>query len=151
VFETPRLGRVQCPMSNVQSLRTLGFRLWTLAGLRIFTGLWTHQFARQPIEQFRVRGRLDACAEIFRRRHQTGPEIGLPDSVDEHTGGSRTAGIDEPLGEAQAIAWGVFGKGMQKAGHIGLDFFEGRNRSPRLRTCVTRGSARAKARAFLAA
>ena len=85
---------------------TLDFGLWT------FAGLWTHQFARQPIEQFRMGWRLDAGAEIFRGRHQAGPEIGLPDSVDEHAGGGRTAGIDKPLGEAQSIVRCVFGKRM---------------------------------------
>ena len=43
-----------------------------------------HQIVSQPFQQFRVRGRLGADAEIADSPHQPTAEVMLPNAIDDH-------------------------------------------------------------------
>ncbi len=62
------------------------------------------EFAGQPIEQFRMRGRLAADAEIVTRRHQTAAEVMLPKSIDEYARRQRMIWPRQPRRQVPATA-----------------------------------------------
>src|SRR6185295_6197300 len=78
-----------------------------------------HQFASQPIEQFRMRRFLDASAEILRRCHQTLAEILLPDSVHDHARGCWARWTGDPFSEAEPITRGIRGHRVKHRRHTG--------------------------------
>src|SRR5215831_4066383 len=84
-----------------------------------------HKLDRQPIEQIRMRWGLALQAEIFRRRNQSGAEIGLPDAVDHRARGRRRIAIDQPFSESQPIGSGAGGKWVQERGNARRDDFVG--------------------------
>jgi hypothetical protein len=62
------------------------------------------EVARQPVEQFRMRGRLALAAEILRRGNKPTTEEELPEAVDRDAGRQRIAVVGEPAGQPEAIA-----------------------------------------------
>ena len=58
----------------------------------------------QIIEQFGMRRRLAADAEVVGRLHQPAAEVILPDAIDHHAGRQRIVGAREPLGQFQPAA-----------------------------------------------
>ena len=75
-----------------------------------------HEFARQPVEQFRMRGRLAADAKVIGRRHQAAAKVELPETVDEYARRQRMIGPRQPVGQLPAIGWRLF-RGDRRQGH----------------------------------
>jgi hypothetical protein len=67
------------------------------------------EVARQPVEQFRVRGRLAGGAEVVGRGDQAGAEEFAPDVIDGDAGGQRVVRRDKPAGEVEAAGQGLGG------------------------------------------
>ena len=61
------------------------------------------EFARQPIEQLRVRGRIGLRAEVAARAHQPRAKERSPGTIDGHASDQRIGVADQPAGEFQAI------------------------------------------------
>ncbi len=59
---------------------------------------------RQPIEQFRMAGRLAELAEIAGRRHQAPAEMILPDAIDDDARRQRMIRARQPIGQRRAPA-----------------------------------------------
>src|SRR5262245_31580135 len=59
-----------------------------------------HKLDRQPIEQFRMCGRLAQLAEVARRAHDAFAEMMLPDAIDHHPRGERILPRHQPLGQS---------------------------------------------------
>ena len=60
------------------------------------------EFAREPVEQVRVRWPFALQAEVFRGFDDSYAEVVLPDAIDEDTTGKGIVAIDEPAGEVEA-------------------------------------------------
>ena len=81
----------------------------------------------QAIEQFGVRGRLSAGAEVVRRRHKPPTEVPRPDPVDDDPGEQRMPG--DPPGEFATAALRVrrhripAKRSQPAAGHLVTEFF----------------------------
>ena len=90
---------------------------------RFYAPAVVHEFARQPIEQFRMRRRFAARADVFRSREQALAEVRLPDAVHDDPRGRRTAPVHEPAGEAKPIARRVFRERAQYRGHLRHNVF----------------------------
>ncbi len=56
-----------------------------------------HEFSREPIEQFRMRGSRAVCAEVAGRADQPFAEMILPDAIHHHARGERIRRIHNPL------------------------------------------------------
>ena len=52
-----------------------------------------HELGRQPFQQFRVRGRVTARAEIVHRANQSLTKVMLPDPVHDHAGDERAGTV----------------------------------------------------------
>ena len=65
------------------------------------------EFHGQPVEQFRVGGRIAHHAEVARASHDAPAEVVLPDAVGHHAGGQRIVGRDEPAGQRRAATGGL--------------------------------------------
>ena len=61
------------------------------------------QLARQPIEQPGMGGRLSLQAEVLGRRHQSRPEVQLPQSVRRHARGEGMGRVHQPPGQRKTI------------------------------------------------
>src|SRR5436309_13486056 len=83
-----------------------------------------YEFAREPVEKVRMRWRLDSGPKIFRSGNQPRPEISLPNSIDQHSGGGGAAWIDQPLGQAQPVSRRLGRKWMEDGRHSRLDLFQ---------------------------
>ena len=71
-----------------------------------------HEFGGEEIEQLRVRGPGAVEAEVARRVHEAGPEMVMPEAVDDDAGGQRMFLGGDPAGEGFA-ALGLGGVGGQ--------------------------------------
>ena len=63
------------------------------------------QFAGQPVEQFRMRGRLTAGTEIARRRYEPGAQMVLPQAIDNNAGQQMSGSvfnIGNPMGDGRS-------------------------------------------------
>ena len=69
--------------------------------------LRSYELRSDPIEQFGMRRRHAACAEVVRRLYQTLAEMVQPDAVRHHTGGERVLGRRDPVREVQPAAGGL--------------------------------------------
>src|SRR2546423_13086362 len=63
------------------------------------TPVMIHQFHRKPIQKFRMTWRLALRTQVLGRRHQAGPEVRLPNAIDDRAGCRRRATIGEPTCE----------------------------------------------------
>ena len=61
-----------------------------------------HEFGGEEIEQLRVRGPGAVEAEVARRIHEAGPEVVMPEAVDDDAGGQRMLLRPDPAGEGFA-------------------------------------------------
>ena len=69
-----------------------------------------HEFVRQPFQQFRMRGRVAAHAEIVDRANQTLTEMMLPDAIHHHSRDQRARavlGIGHPFRQGAPLLGGV--------------------------------------------
>src|SRR5882672_3727693 len=82
-----------------------------------------HEFAGQPIQEFRMRGRFHPRPEILGRGNQAQAKIGLPHSIDHDASGGRTAPVCDPFRESQSISRSTFREAMQDRRHRGIHFF----------------------------
>ena len=99
-----------------------------------------HEFARQPVEQLRMRRHFDARAEIFRRGHH--PDRNTPATSDLPPRASGCWPSTIHRARPRRLRGAPAGKGFNTAGTSGWTISPGRNRSPRLKRCVARGAAR---------
>ena len=60
-----------------------------------------HELDGQPVEQLGVAGRLALQAEVLAGRDDPGPEVGLPDPVDDRPRRGRRPAVDQPSGEVE--------------------------------------------------
>src|SRR4051794_31498834 len=58
----------------------------------------SHQFGREPIEQFWMCRALALQTEIAGRRYDAAAEVLLPKSIDDYASGQRMIGSREPIG-----------------------------------------------------
>ena len=66
-----------------------------------------HQFASQPIEQFRMTRRRPIASKIAGRVDDAGAEVELPQPVDDHAGCKRIVPAGNPVRQGQsAFAFG---------------------------------------------
>src|SRR6185369_16470101 len=87
-----------------------------------------YQFAREPIEQLRMRWSRALGAEIVFRFHQTAPEVLLPHSIYDYTRCQRIRRVREPSREIQPIGETIrrgLRKCVQNGGNARLNFFAG--------------------------
>ena len=78
---------------------------------------------REPVEQFRVRGRLSLCPEVFGGGDQATAERHLPEAVDGYPCGKRILVVNEPLRKAQAGARKIGRERQDAFGRVGADRF----------------------------
>src|SRR5271155_5313944 len=83
-----------------------------------------HQLDSQPVEQFGMRRGLALHAEVLAGRDDPGPEIGLPDPVDDRPRGGGRLAVDQPSGECQPRGGRARGHRIQERGHTRLDWFD---------------------------
>src|SRR6185436_14548940 len=57
------------------------------------------EFAREPVEQFRVCRRFGAGAELARRRNNAATEMMLPNPIHDYARGKRVVGAGHPIRE----------------------------------------------------
>ena len=69
-----------------------------------------HKTGRQPIEQLWVGGRLSQGAEVVRRRHQSSPEVMLPDPVRDDAGRERIGRLRDPVRQSKTPSCGGSGR-----------------------------------------
>ena len=86
---------------------------------------------RQPIEQLGMRRGFALRAELLGRFDDADAEQLLPQAIDGHARGERIVGVDEPIGQAEAIELRAAASRMQRRGHAGGDRFAGVRNSPR--------------------
>jgi hypothetical protein len=84
------------------SVFAFAFRLFTFA---------FHERGRQPVEKFRVGGAFAEEAVVVGRANQSGPEVVLPDTIDDDAGGKRMIRAGQPLREFEASALFVVDRG----------------------------------------
>ena len=78
------------------------------------------ELSGQPVEEFGMRRLVALRAKIFRRLHQAGAEVLLPEAIHRHACGQRVRRIDQPAREAEAIGGRAGGQGREEGGKTGL-------------------------------
>ena len=101
-----------------------------------------HELDGQPVEQFRMAGRVALSAEFLRRGDDPRAEIRLPDAVHGRPRGRRGLPIDEPARERQPRRAASSGSVLRNAGTPGVTALTGLRKSPRIKTLVVRGVSR---------
>ncbi len=82
------------------------------------------EFGGEPIEQIFIGGRVTLGAEIFGGLHEADAKIHLPKMIDGDAGSERVGGIDNPLGESEAIAGASAGRAGKNDGGVGRNFVD---------------------------
>ena len=59
------------------------------------------ELRRQPVEQFRMRGRCALRAEVIFRLDDAQPEMPLPDAIDRHSRRERIGAVHQPAGKIE--------------------------------------------------
>src|SRR4051794_12253268 len=76
----------------------------------------SNELRGEPVEQFRMRGRLTVDAEIAWSANQSFAEVKLPDPVDDHARRQRT--VHDPFGKrkpAQRTVASCFGERVRRS------------------------------------
>ena len=100
---------------------SLCMRLMVHADLAVARALTRiDELARQPVEQFRVRGQLAELAEVVGAGHDAAAEVVLPEAIDHHARRQRVVLRRDPVGQhvrrplvfASLSGAGIFGFGQ---------------------------------------
>ena len=82
------------------------------------------ELGRQPVEQFGVAGPVALRAEVFAGLDDADAEEHLPQAVDGDARGQRVVGLDQPLGQSEAVHRVAVGAAARKRrGTPAVDLF----------------------------
>ncbi len=74
----------------------------------------------QPVQQFRVGRRRALGAEVLHRADDAVAELLVPEAVDVDPGRQRVVLVEQPFGQAEAVARQVLGPGQHTGDGLGL-------------------------------